>query len=891
MKKIFLLTIVTLLCNNAFAYWFYTAAPSGQTLFFDSCGGGVCVTYEFSEDLPYWVCPKPTGNLTIPDSVSYSGQVYAVKAIGYYSFSTCNGLTSVTIPNTVTSIGMNAFEGCSGLSSITIPNSITSIGIFAFHGCSGLTSVNIPDSVTSIQSSVFYGCRGLTNITIPNSVTSIGDNAFNSCSGLTNVSIPNSVTTIEGGLFSGCSGLTNVSIPNSITSIGGGAFGGCSSLTSVVIPNSVTAIGHGAFQNCSGLASILLPNSLTRIEGNTFFGCSGLTTIAIPDSITFIGNYAFYDCSGLVSVTIPNTVTTIGEDAFRQCSGLTTVILGNSVASIGNEAFKDCCGLTSITIPSSVITIGNNAFQDCVGLTTMNFNAYSCSIAGTSSNPAFNGCTNISIVNFGDGVTIIPQYLCQGLSGLIHVTIPFSVTNIGNSAFSGCEGLTTLNFDAKRCLNAGNIGCTNVTTVNFGDSVELIPSGLCQGFGVLNTITIPNSVSTIGNSAFNGCGRLTTINYNARNCSIESRYSSNNRIFHGCNNLSKVNFGDSVIIIPAYLLHHCVGLDSVTIGNSVTIIGDSAFLGCTGLANINYTGTIAQWCGISFGIASNPIQYTHNLCVNDIEVTNLVIPQGISEIKPRAFMGCGSLTSVEVPNSAISIGLSAFSGCDHITNIILGTGLSVIENNAFWGCTQVVRIISKATIPPIVQSSTFSSLSDDVILNVPCDAANAYENAAYWFRFNIQEDLMYEFSATSSNPARGTVTIVTEPTCDYSEAQVQANAYHGYHFDHWNDGNTDNPRYIVVLQDTHLVAYFASDNGEDEGVEEVVENKFKCYQQNGQIVVEGAEGNNVMVYDLYGRVLAIKRDEGTLLRFDVPATGTYLIRIGDAPARRIVVVR
>ena len=187
--------------------------------------------------------------------------------------------------------------------------------------------------------------------------------------------------------------------------------------------------------------------------------------------------------------------------------------------------------------------------------------------------------------------------------------------------------------------------------------------------------------------------------------------------------------------------------------------------------------------------------------------------------------------------------------------------------------------------------NTFNGLSNDVILNVPCDAANAYENAAYWFRFDIQEELVYDFSATSSNSASGMVTIVTEPTCDYREAQVQANAYHGYHFDHWNDGNTDNPRYIVVLQDTHLVAYFASDNGEDEGVEEVVENKFKCYQQNGQIVVEGAEGNNVMVYDLYGRVLAIKRDEGTLLRFDVPATGTYLIRIGDAPARRIVVVR
>lgn len=121
---------------------------------------------------------------------------------------------------------------------------------------------------------------------------------------------------------------------------------------------------------------------------------------------------------------------------------------------------------------------------------------------------------------------------------------------------------------------------------------------------------------------------------------------------------------------------------------------------------------------------------------------------------------------------------------------------------------------------------------------------------------------MFDISATSSNPARGTVTIITEPTCDYREAQVQANAYHGYHFDHWSDGNRNNPRYIVVLKNTHLVAYFASDNGEEEGIEEAAEEGVKLYQRNGQIVVEGAEGKRVMVYDVYGRLLATKRDDG-----------------------------
>ena len=120
---------------------------------------------------------------------------------------------------------------------------------------------------------------------------------------------------------------------------------------------------------------------------------------------------------------------------------------------------------------------------------------------------------------------------------------------------------------------------------------------------------------------------------------------------------------------------------------------------------------------------------------------------------------------------------------------------------------------------------------------------------------------------------------------------MQANAFYGYHFDHWSDGNRDNPHRIMVQQDTTIIAYFYSDNGEDEGIEETAEEGVKLYQRNGQIVVEGAEGSRVMVYDVYGRVLATKRDDGGLLRFDAPAAGVYLVRVGDAPARKVAVVR
>ena len=178
----------------------------------------------------------------------------------------------------------SAFSGCSGLTSITIPNSVTSIGSSAFEGCSGLTSVTIPNSVTSIGSSAFSRLLWPTSITIPNSVTSIGSSAFSGCSGLTSVTIPNSVTSIGDYAFSGCSGLTSVTIPNSVTSIGNYAFYNCSGLTSVTIGNSVTSIGDEAFWGCSGLTSVTIPNSVTSIGGNAFDGVDLTTVVSLIEN-------------------------------------------------------------------------------------------------------------------------------------------------------------------------------------------------------------------------------------------------------------------------------------------------------------------------------------------------------------------------------------------------------------------------------------------------------------------------------------------------------------------------------------------------------------------------------------------------------------------------------
>ena len=177
---------------------------------------------------------------------------------------------------------------------------MTIIGNHAFYKSFGLTSITIPNSVTSIGGGAFYKCSGLTSITIPNSVSSI-EGVFNHCTGLISVTIPNSVTSIEGA-FLGCTGLISVTIPNSVTSIGGGAFSGCRSLTSVTIPNSVTSIEYGAFEYCSALTSVNIPNSITSIGQGAFSDCTALTSVTIPHGVTSIEEQAFANCDELTDV-------------------------------------------------------------------------------------------------------------------------------------------------------------------------------------------------------------------------------------------------------------------------------------------------------------------------------------------------------------------------------------------------------------------------------------------------------------------------------------------------------------------------------------------------------------------------------------------------------------
>ena len=261
----------------------------------------------------------------------------------------------------VTLLSDSCFLNCSGLTSITIPSSVTSLGYKCFYGCSGLTSITIPSSVTSLDDYCFSGCSGLTSITIPSSVTSLGRACFEDCDGLTSITIPSSVTSLGGGCFYGCSGLKSITIPSSVTSLGDWCFDGCSGLTSITIPSSVTSLGLDCFAGCSGLTSITIPSSVTSLGWSCFVDCSGLTSITIPSSVTSLGETCFWDCSGLTSITIPSSVTSLGESCFRGCQNLKTVYFEGKYCN-SHYAGLEIPTTSIIMVPTEYLQEYKNAF-------------------------------------------------------------------------------------------------------------------------------------------------------------------------------------------------------------------------------------------------------------------------------------------------------------------------------------------------------------------------------------------------------------------------------------------------------------------------------------------------------------------------------------------------
>ena len=451
------------------------------------------------------------------------------------------------------------------------------------------------------------------------------------------------VTSIGGFAFDCCRGLTSITIPNSVTSIGDQAFRDCSGLTSITIPNSVTSIGYGAFAMCSGLTSIIVDgdniyydsrdncNAIIETASNTLI--AGFKTTVIPNSVTSIGDCAFA-FSGLTSITIPNSVTSIGDWAFDGCSGLTSITIPNSVTSIGENVFYRCSGLTSI-----IVNGDNNCYDS-----RDNCNA----IIETASNTLIAGCKNTIISN---SVTNIGDRAFDGCSGLTSITIPNSVTSIGDWAFDGCSGLTS--------------------------------------------ITIPNSVTSIGDFAFFSCSGLTSVTI-MNETPIANMPSGSLDAFYD------VDKDHITLYVPA--------------GSKATYKVDNYWRKFKHIKEL-FTGTQTDAQGVIYTaidgesscyVSGHSSEYNSTIVIPDVyEGLN------VTSIGEQAFINCSNLTTVVIPKSVKSI-----------------------DNEAFKGCVNLNSVVTRNIEPLTIGANCFENYSG-ATLYVPAGCEAAYQAANYWNNFNI----------------------------------------------------------------------------------------------------------------------------------------------------------
>ena len=481
----------------------------------------------------------------------------------------------------------------------------------------------------------------------------------------------------------------------------------------LIFDKPITTIGDRAF-SCP-ITSITIPNSVTSIGDSAFYYCTSLTSITIPDSVTSIGSNAFCYCTSLTSITIPNSVTSIGDSAFYCCTSLTSITIPDSVNSIGNSAFSRCSSLTSITIPNSVTSIGSNAFASC---------------------------------------------------NLDSVTIGYGVKSIGENAFA-YSSLSTVFWNAKQCADCTGppfVYNDKISTFVFGDSVEHIPAYLCSDIDSITTITIPNSVTSIGEMAFCLCSSLTSITI------PNSVTSIGEMAFYYCELLNSVSIGNSVTSLGSLAFAYC-SIDTVTIGYSVKSIDHSVFSG-NPLTTIYWNAIQCTDCTI------RPFQST--------QIKTFVFGDSVEYI-PACLCDQATFETVTIPASVTSIGECAFT------------------NNSY-----LCQINCEAETPPVLAGQVFGNRTTSIMLYVPCGTVSKYKNTEGWKKFNsiFEPQAIYSIEVLA-NSDFGTASVKQNTYCD--GAKISAIPARGYAFLQWSDGNIDNPRTLILTQDTVLTAEFTAE--------------------------------------------------------------------------------
>jgi hypothetical protein len=714
-----------------------------------------------------------SGDIVIPTKVTYGDKTYTVVEIGAKAFDGCTGVTSMTIPNSVTKINSSSFTGCSGLKSMTIEDGADSLNVVA-DAFSPLPIESLYLGRNLNAYNPFHDKTKLTALTIGGQVTKLGKHYFDNCTALDSVTIKDSTTKLMldscleyDGIFKSCP-LQTVYLGRNLD-FEASPFKGKSEIRSLTAGGNITELNLEMFAECTGLTSVTLLNSLVAIGLRAFYFCTSLNSITIPNSVKTIGSDAFNCCVSMTSITLPDSLKIINPNTFENCKKLSSITIPNSVTNIGHEAFIKCASIKSLTIPASVTTIGINIAT---------------------------GCTNLKRLILEDGDSIIDAPLSAFNAGAVDSLYVGRNFMEGAYPFQYMRNLTYLVFGPK---------ATEISTKSFNNCTSL------------SSLIIPSTVNIIKESAFDGCKALKKVviepgssiltlgkSGNSNNygmfsyCPLDSIYVGRNlkhdySPFLNQTNLTYAAFSDSVTQISHKIFYGCSNLERIDIPNSVGMIGNDAFTGTkwlndkpdglvyAGLVAYTYKGTMPS--GTSISITNGTKGIAVGAFSGCTDLASVSIPNTVTNIGSIAFNGCSLLSQIIIPNSVKLINVKSFNGCTGLKYVEIGNSVESIGVMAFAGCNAIKMVRSDNVEAPALGVSVGTSVFEDsvksnakLIIPTGYDAWYSYRSADEWKDF-VTVSQETPTGAESINGAVNVVAAGSEITISGVADDVQVQVY------------------------------------------------------------------------------------------------------------------
>ena len=648
-----------------------------------------------------------------------------LRSIGPCAFMNCSSLKQITLPGSISSIGSSAFSDCTGLTSLTLSEGLTQLGDFAFENCTALTTVTLPSTLTDPGNAPFCSCSSLTEIKITEGNTAlrfadgvlydrIGENLLLCLGSQTGVTIPETVSGIRDYAFYCCFDLASVTIPESVTSIGSYAFQSCTALTEIRFEGNAPSFGSSPFSNIT--ATVYYPanndswNALNKdlLGGKlTWEAYNTAPTIIASGSCGAAGSSLTWALDETGTLTISGTgrmrdYYELDEDREREWAPapwysykdqVTRIIVEEGVVDIGMYAFKEMDKVTQVRLPSTLETIWGYVFEGCAALSDLEILH-----VDTISTSAFEGCSALSDLMLPEGIVTIYTRAFYNCSGLRSVSIPASLKTFGDESFGRCTaleavrisdlsawcGITFSTYGSSNPLNQREPGSEvqkdvglyvngeKLTDLVIPADVTSIAPRAFYGYTGLESVVIPDTVNTVGDSAFSTCTNLRSVSADAATIG--------NSAFEYCGSLEAVSLGENVTAIGRYVFQNCGELSSVNIPAALKSIGHCAFHSCGKLQRVDLTD-LAAWCVISFSTGawgdpgygtcySNPLcNSSASLYLNGALLEEAVIPDGVTYIDAYAFYRDSDLRLVRIPSTMKSIGQFAFASCGNLTDV------------------------------------------------------------------------------------------------------------------------------------------------------------------------------------------------------------------------------